>query len=846
MAREVLGLGGQWEFREYPPDARRMRDLDEQEWMSAQVPSSIYTCLVDAGRIDHKRLNTDPEDFIDVSEKAWIFRKTFDAPEGLLECRRVDLVFEGLDTVTQIWFNDKLVARTDNMFIEHRFDVSDLIKKTGNRLLVKFNSPIEHAERLMNRYGKLSELYFGYPCRSYIRKAQYQFGWDWCPPLPGCGIWRPVRLEGVDEARIEDLHVRTIDCNDSYADIAAALSIDTAGRRKNREDCGSPYPLKCVLRIADVAEVELEFHPSHDRQSTIVRIENPSLWWPRGYGEQHLYRITAELAAADRVIDTMTTEFGIRTAHLVRTKDKYGESFGFEINGQSVYARGANWIPLTMFPGSQTLQDYEHLLNKAAEANFNMLRVWGGGCYENREFYELCDRLGIMVWQDFMFACAYYPDRKWFFDAVRTEAAAVIKRLRNHASIVIWCGNNEIEWAHAKGEFGKGRKLYGRDIWEKLLRQLTSELDSQRDYIATTPFSGSSDMNSPVDGTIHQWDVWSGHQSARTLTSEKEPVARFVSEFGFQALPAKQTIETFCSGDELRIAGRTIEKHNYQLDGNSRLFRYLTDIFAPPGSLDDFVYLSQLTQAREIRRFVEYLRAHNHINRGVMFWQFDDCCPAISWSAVDYLKRPKALYYYARRFFAPVLVTLVNASESSRPDLHPCWGSASIVVINDSPQPLTATVRCRLMDVDGQVRDAASFPAAVAPHTHSSFIKLPQAIRQPDKPERSVIVLTVENETETIARNVFTTLPDKYMAWPATNIKTVFEQVADKAWDATFISGAAARDVQVISSASMTLSDNYFDLIGGEEHKVRIEFSEQIMDPRTTLRYRSVGSVCTS
>lgn len=835
MPKELIDLTGNWEFKEYPSHARRMRDLDATGWMPTQIPSSIYTSLIDAGQIDRTELNTNPEDFIYISQKPWIFRKTFDTPQKLLDCSRADLIFEGLDTVSQIWLNDKLIAKTDNMFIPHRFDITSLLKPKNNRLLIKFDSAIDYAEKLMQRYGKLTEFYFGYPCRSYIRKAQYQFGWDWCPPLPGCGIFRPVRLEGIASARIEDLHIRTIDCNDKYADLSIAMKLQTEP---------SSYPLTCKLKITNGVQLEqaLDFQPGHNRQSTIIRIENPNLWWPNGSGTQHLYNLNVELISNDKTIDRITKSFGIRTAQLNRSKDKHGESFQFEINHQTVYAKGANWIPLTIFPGSQKRSDYEQLLKSAADANINMLRVWGGGYYENPEFYDLCDRLGIMVWQDFMFACSYYPDRQWFLDNVKTEATAVIKRLRNHPSIVLWCGNNEIDWLHTTGVLGKGRKFYGRAIYRDILPKLLAELDNNRDYIPTTPLSKSGHPNKSDSGTIHQWQVWSGGEPARNYITPKESIPRFVTEFGFQSLPEINTIKTFCPDDQLRIASHTLEKHNYQLDGNSRLARYLTDIFAPPKNLEDYAYLTQLTQAREIKRYVEHLRTHNQINKGVLFWQFNDCCPALSWSAIDSNAKPKALYYYAKRFFAPSLITLLAPSTSTRPDINPSFASAKIIIINDSPNPITATLRCRLMDLNANTLDHADFPVAMAPGTHSASLKLPKAIANPKEPNKSLLNLTLQDHEEIIAENTFTCLPDKYMDWQKPKIDAQLAQIDNKKWELTLNSETIVRDLQITTQKDAALSDNFFDIIPNTDRRIIIEFQQQTPKPKKLIQFKSVES----
>lgn len=832
MARELYDLTGDWEFREYPAHARRMRDLDGDDWLQTQVPSSIYTCLVGVGQIDPADLNANPQRFAHISRRPWIFRKVFDAPADLLECGRIDLVFDGLDTVAQIWLNDKLIGKPDNMFIAHRFNITRLLKPTGNRLLVKLSPAAAHAEKLMNRYGKLTEFYFGSACRSYIRKAQYQFGWDWCPSLPGCGIFRPVRLEGIAGARIQDLHVRTIDCSRQHADVAVAVRLDT----NSPQESELRYPLACKLSLTGedtCIEQTLRFQPGRNNQSTIIRLDNPHLWQPNGYGSPSLYKLAVDIYSGDERIDHVARDVGIRTVHLNRTKDRHGQSFRFEVNHQPVYVRGANWIPLTIFPGSQKPDDYEALLTAAAGANINMLRVWGGGYYEDPCFYELCDRLGIMVWQDFMFACSYYPDRKWFLDAVKTEAAAVIKRLRSHPSLVLWCGNNEIDWLHAKGQLGKGKKFYGKAIYHRLLGDLLSELDRERDYIGTTPFSNTADANDPGSGTIHQWDVWGGNQPGRNYTAGD--VARFVTEFGMQSLPDVDTVKSFCIDESPVATTRAIEKHNYQLDGNARLFHYLSELFDPPADLEQLVYLTQLAQARRVKEYVEYLRAHNNVNSGVLFWQFNDCCPAISWSAVDCLKKPKALYFYARRFFAGVLPTLLTQSNSARPDIEPTLASARAVVVNDMPEPLAATLICRLMDLHGNLLDKVDLAMAIGPASTSTPLRLPKALVRPKNPQQSLLQMTLENVDGVIVQNNFLYLPDKYMDWPKAQITRTLAQLDKRKWAITLQSDTVVKDVQVTTRIPAQLSDNYVDLMPQQRRELIVDFARDAEDAENLI-----------
>jgi beta-mannosidase len=836
VAKTTLDLSGNWQFKEYPLSVRRMRDLDTADWQPARVPSSVFTSLIESGQIDRTDINTHPERFAWVSEKPWVYRKTFDAPAELLDCDRTDLVFDGLDTVAGIWLNDKLIARTANMFVALRFDVTGLLRPDNNSLLVKFEPATEYAAGLMNRYGCLDDTGFSNPARAYARKAQYQFGWDFCPPLPGCGIWRPLHLEGINKARIADLHVRTVDCNHSFADVKVAVTIDRLATEK----------LTCNLSLSghgrDIRQ-DLTFNADQSFHSTLIRLENPALWCPSGYGSQPLYQLSARLLSPDQLIDQKDQNVGMRTVRLNRSTEAHARKFEFEVNGQNIFARGANWVPPSIFPGSVTRDDYEQLLLAAKQANMNMLRVWGGGYYETDEFYELCDRLGILVWQDFMFACAYYPDRTWFLHEVEAEAAATIKRLRNHPSLVLWCGNNEIDWLHATGRLGKGRKFYGRPIYHNLLPRLVAEFDPDTAYIPTTPLGRAEDFKTASTLTTHQWQVWSDNQPVANYLSSPPDIPAFVTEFGLQSLPNLETIKTFCPSDHMRVGGRILEKHNYQLDGNSRLYRYLGDLFGTAETLEQFVYLSQITQARAVKAYVEHLRAHNSKNAGVLFWQLNDSCPAISWSACDYAKEPKALYYYARRFYSDLLVAAVPEAYTSRAGLPPRFQSIHVVAVNDRNQPLTATLNCRLIDLFGRVIDTVVFPVAVGPFSSSALLKLPKAFIFPADPDKSALHLTLDREGRKVAENLFLYLPDKYVDWPDAKIAVDISRAAERRWELRLKSDALAKDARVRFcglGAHAQISDNFIDLIPQQEFVITVDCDKTRRAIETALELSSI------
>jgi len=836
MPKTSLDLTGKWEFKQYPASARRMRDLDSAGWQTTNVPCSIFNSLVESRQIVQADINANPEKFSWVSKKPWIYRKIFDAPPELLDCNRIELVFDGLDTIASIWLNNKLIGKTNNMFVPFRFDVTSLLKPRQNSLLVKFEPATQYAKKLMSRYTSFSESDFINPHRVYIRKAQYQFGWDFCPQLPGCGIWRPVRLEGTKKARIADLHIRTVDCNQKYADVKIAVKLDTAAAE----------PFHCKLDLSSGGRAikhNLYFEPGEDSQSTVIHIDDPLLWWPRGYGLQHLYKLVIELLSGDEVIDRAQKSFGVRMAKLNRSPDEHGERFQFEINNQPVFAKGANWIPASVFAGSVSNSDCQKLLYAAARSNINMLRVWGGGYYETDKFYELCDQLGIMVWQDFMFACAYYPDRQWFLEEVKREATTIIKQLRNHPCLVLWCGNNEIDWMHSTGKLGKGKKFYGKAIYHKVLPQLVAELDPDADYIPTTPLDEKNSFKTGQPLTTHQWTVWSGHQPARQYLCSAQEVPRFVTEFGLQSLPGVETIKSFCPPEQMRIGTYAIEKHNYQLDGNSRLYRYVGDLFGTAENLDQLIYLSQITQARAVKAYVEHLRAHNLQNSGALFWQFNDCCPAITWSAMDYRKEPKALCYYAKRFFAKLLVAAVPKPEEAQAALPPRLQSLNAIVINDTGQPVTATLNCRLIDLFGRVLDQVVLPVLIGAYGTSPSPKLPKAITSPAHPEKCALHLVMEKDGKKIAENLFLYLPDKYIDWPHVKITTDSSRINDNLCSLKLKSSAIAKDVKISVPVPAQLSDNFIDLVPPDEFEITIR-SKQGMPPlESAPQVRSLKSV---
>ncbi len=836
MLKTTLDLcKNNWLFKEFPAEARKIEDLEQSSWFAAKVPCSVYASLINSNQIDRNQLYLYPEKFGWVAEKAWIYKTEFTVSDKLIASDEINLVLQGMDTYCCVWLNGKILTKTNNYFITHRLNIKESLKAGVNVLYVKFEPPVKFAKNQMEKYTIFKGDDFRNPERVYSRKPQYSFGWDWCPSLPGGGIREGAKIEFSGKACFSDVHIRTIDCNQHYADVKITAELREEATEK----------LYCGMTISGTAlklEQTLIFNPGESINSAVFRIERPFMWWPRGYGIQYLYNFSAQLKCDGQKLDGFETNFGIRTVKVHQEKDAYGQSFEFFVNDQLIKIKGASWVPVSML-GEDTDADYENLLGLAADANFNMLRVWGGGGYEKNLFYQLCDQHGILVWQDFMFACGQYPDKQWFVDEVEAETEDVIKRLRNFASIAIWCGNNECQWLHKIGALGKNKKFNGQKIFDELLPRLTQKLDPDRDYINTTPTGNPKDYNNPSHGTCHNWNIWAGDWPVVKYITE--PVPRFAAEFGFQSLPDVKTLSGFIPENKLRIGSYEIEKINYQngqSQGTSKINRYTYDLFRHTSELEDFIYLSQLTQARAMKLYIEHLRANGKINSGALFWQFNECFPAVSWSAIDYLQNPKAFYYYAKRFYCPIIITLSQEFDKPSPDSWYNLKSASACVVNDLATSITGEILCQLLDFNGNCIDQTSSPSTIMPHSASTPVKLPAGLVNPEQPSQSLLYIRLVVEGKTLAQNTHLYVPDKYIEWPAAKI--IYE-IANGETDGNYIlnikSAAFVKDLCITSNMPVKLNHNYIDVI--PDIAVGIPFSTECDVRKIEFSFRSVNSV---
>ncbi|MFG1923172.1 glycoside hydrolase family 2 protein [Cryptosporangium sp. NPDC048952] len=621
---------------------------------AATVPGCVHTDLLDAGLI--------PDPFLDDNETAvaWVGRTDWTYDRDIAwhgpKLERIDLVFEGLDTVAAIELDGVPLGATRNMHRSYRFDVTPSIDATPRPLRVRFTSAYTEAEALREELGPRPNAY-PEPF-NFIRKMACSFGWDWGPTLVTAGIWRPVRLEGWSTARLATL-VPLATLRDGVGMLDLNLDVERTRARDLRA--------RVLLDGREIAVLDLPGEETTARATVDAGDVTP--WGPRGYGEPALYELTVELLDGDAVLDRWSRRTGFRTVDIDRT----GGGFTIRINGEPVLVKGVNWIPDDIFPSRMTRARYERRLREAADAGVNLIRVWGGGIYEDRAFYEVCDELGLLVWQDFLFACACYPEEEPLSSEVVAEARENVVRLAAHPSLITWSGNNENLWLHEAMGWSSERS-WGEKYYLETLPAIAAELDPSRPYQAGSPWPGSRDLppNDPDHGTFHSWEVW----NREDYGNYRDSAPRFVAEFGWQAPPAWRTLRDAVSDEPLLPDSPGVLHHQKAEDGNGKLARGLAPHFGVPAGVEAWHYLSQLNQVRAVRTGVEHWRSHWPHTGGSIVWQLNDLWPVTSWAAIDGAGRYKPLYFALRELFAERALTI-----------QPRDGGLVVGVLNDSAQP---------------------------------------------------------------------------------------------------------------------------------------------------------------
>jgi beta-mannosidase len=648
--------------------------------LPARVPGCVHTDLLAAGRIPDPFIGRNELDVAWVGHTDWTYENALAAPGTAHE--RTDLVFDGLDTVAEITLGGEVLGRTANMHRSYRFDITGKLPADGatTPLAVEFTSAHAAAEDARVRMGARSEAYPDE--RSFIRKMACAFGWDWGPVLVTAGMWKQVRLEHWSTARLARVRpLVTVDGTTGRVEVR----LDT-----ERTESGSGKALTATVRVGG-QEASVRFEG--DTATVTAEVPDAGLWWPRGHGEQPLYDCEVALYDEDgTALDVWKRRVGFRTVTVDTSADEHGTGFTLVVNGMRVFARGVNWIPDDVFPSRVTTERYRERLTQAADANVDLVRVWGGGIYERDDFYDVCDELGLMVWQDFLFACAAYPEEQPMRSEIEAEARENVARLMPHASLVLWNGNNENLWGFRLWDWDQQLKgdSWGEGYYLGLLPRVVADTDPSRPYWAGSPWSGSWEHhpNDPAHGVVHSWDVW----NTTDYTDYLDEVPRFVAEFGWQAPPAHATLRRALPGEELVPDSPGMLHHQKADDGNGKLERGLERHFDIPGDFDRWHYLMQVNQVRAVATGVEHWRSHWPECAGAIVWQLNDCWPVTSWAAVDSDARLKPLWYELRRLYADRLLTVQLRD-----------GRPVVFAVNQSRADWNTRVRLRRMSASGEV-----------------------------------------------------------------------------------------------------------------------------------------------
>ena len=801
----VLALDHGWQFRQ-------MTDLPQDAnagWLPATVPGDVHLDLLANKKIDDPFYRDNEAKLQWIQDASWEYRESFDVTPALLAHGNVDLVFEGLDGPAHVYLNDKEILTGTNSFRTWRVPAKALLHAGTNQLRVVFSSPVKAAKEIAA--SDPWDAKTGTAAKTYLRKPAYEYGWDWGPTFVTSGVWKPARLEAWDKVRIADLAIRQRDVNKEVAHLDAEIEVEASAETTTQVSVQYAQNGRPASQSRTVT-----LHAGMNVIDLPVEIRQPRLWYPAGYGDQPLYEFTARVSGAEeRVVKT-----GLRSIVLDRHLDQWGRSFQLIVNGIPVFAKGADVIPFDSFPNRVTTAQYRRILESARDANMNMIRHWGGGYYETDEFYEICDELGLMVWQDFMFGNDWQPGAYSFKENIEAEAEDQVRRLRNHPSIVVWCGNNETEMALNWGDRGRLPAEVKFQMWQDyltefsgILNRVVERLDAEIPYWPSSPSADYEDLSDKYQsGDAHLWDVWHGRVPFSTYETHH---SRFVTEYGFQSFPEMRTIESFTQpADRTSIFTPVILAHQKNNEGNSIIHDYLLKDYPEPKDFASFLYASQVLQAEGVKIGAEHFRRSRPETMGSIFWQLNDCWPVASWSSIDYNGRWKALQYYARRFYAPVLVS---------PHLEN--GAVKVYIVSDKTMPLAATLQVRLMDFSGKVLLEEKHDMSVDPLASKVYLEWPLVkLAQAGGRDTTGVFLVAELSagTEKLSRNLIYLAPTKEVHLKPAHLD-ITTSGSNGHYKVQVGSSVLARDVYLsFGELDAQVSDNYFDLLPGEKTEIEV------------------------
>ncbi len=820
---KTLTLNGDW----------HVSKLGEDEIIPAAVPGCVHLDLMAADKISDPYYRDNEMDLMWIGETDWSYQREFTVSDEFLTHERISLNCHGLDTLATIHINNTQVAETENMFRTYEIDVKPHLVEGQNTIRVDFQAAMPYVREKQAQRRLPAWTHDKLEGGNWLRKEPCNFGWDWGPMLVTCGIWRDIELVASDGPRLADVLV--LQDHEHNQGVGLEIVVQT--------DQVYAGDVSAKISIAFDGKTVKEIAQSFSGQMTQaeVLIEQPNLWWPAGMGEQPLYDLQVELCdAAGNVLDTWARRIGLRTLKLERPTDAWGESFHFTANGVPFFAKGANWIPADVFARRVSPADYERLLKDSVAANMNMIRVWGGGIYEEDVFYDLCDELGLCIWQDFIFACATYPTFDEAFMAnVKVEAEQNVRRIRHHACLALWCGNNELEQgltADTWTDVAMSWEDYG-PLFDELLPEVVKRLDPQRDYwpsSAHSPHGDRSDWNNPTCGDAHLWDVWHGLQPFEWYRTSQH---RFCSEFGFQSFPEPRTVGTYTAPEDHNITSYIMEHHQRSRIGNSTIIHYMLDWFCLPTSFEMTLWLSQILQGMAIKYAVEHWRRSMPRSMGALYWQLNDCWQVASWSSIDYFGIWKALHHMARDFFAPVLISGVENWETGMVDIH---------VTNDRRQAVSGEVAWSLYDVWGGCLAKGQIPVS-APPQQNFFVEQLDLGGYLDQhgPRALMVHLDFLEEDQSLTENTLFFGRPKHLELQTPQIQVSVREMDDHQFQVQLESDLPALWVWLeIEDHSARYSRNFFHLMPGksvEDVTITLEEALTLSKLQKRLRVRSLA-----
>ncbi len=791
---QIFSIHNNWSFKK----------TTDSVWLNATVPGNVHSDLLNNKLIEDPFIKANELNVQWISETDWEYKTQFSVEEGLLEHKNILLNFEGLDTYASVYLNDTLILESNNAFRKYNVNVKSKLRLTNDlRIVFTRTSVFEEKEK--------AKLYYTLPegDRMFTRKAQFQYGWDWGPILNTSGIWRPITITAFNDIKIEDVFIKQGLLNDTIADLVAEIDL------KNTLD--DKFTFEVLINNQLHSETEIINDTLETAFQIPIKIKNPTLWWPHNLGEPYLYDITILVKKNRTVLDSYNLKKGLRTIELITEKDSIGESFYFKVNGEPTYMKGANYIPQNSMQNLVTPQHYENLLNSAVDANMNMLRIWGGGIYEEPIFYQKCDEKGILVWQDFMFACAMYPGDDAFLKNVEQEAIDNVKRLRNYASIALWCGNNENAeaWENWGFKIGKNKQQID-EIWNNYLKVFDSILpktvanySDKTSYWESSPKYGRGDKRHLTEGDAHDWFIW---HDAYPFEHLETNVPRFMSEFGFQSFPSYEAIKYATQNDSISVFDENFKTHQKHHRGFELIELYMKRDFPIPTKDEDYVYISQVLQAHGMTKGFEAQRRAKPYNMGTLYWQLNDCWPVISWSSLDNFGNWKALHYKAKKAFNNVLV-------SSKLD----GDYLKTYIINDDLQSHKGNLAIKIIDFDGQVIWQDEKEITVTKNSSEEYFNLNVKAEKIDY-KNAVVIATFDEHS-----SYFYLAKPKDLALQKTEIHQKISRNLE-GFTIELSSATLQKEVFLYTNHQGFFTDNFFDLLPNETKVIQFKTNAQSLD----------------